>query len=88
MDAGRLALVQLVTIIHFALMAIALFRLFRLKDVTGGFVILSILGLCVPILGPFGLILMVNKRKKKQIWKKLKKEAFQYKKRKKPVNNL
>lgn len=64
MDAGKLALVQLVTMIHFALMAIALFRLFRLKDVTGGFVILSILGLCIPILGPFGLILIVNKKKK------------------------
>lgn len=36
MDASKLALVQLVTIIHFVLMAIALFRLFRLKDVTGG----------------------------------------------------
>lgn len=64
MDASKLALVQFVTIIHFALMAIALFRLFRLKDVTGGFVILSILGLCIPILGPFGLILIVNKKKK------------------------
>lgn len=64
MDASKLALVQLVTIIHFVLMAIALFRLFRLKDVTGGFVILSILGMCVPILGPFGLILIVNKKKK------------------------
>ncbi|AIM35733.1 hypothetical protein KO02_02840 [Sphingobacterium sp. ML3W] len=64
MDASKLALVQLVTMIHFALMGIALFRLFRLKDVTGGFVMLSILGMCVPILGPFGLILVVNKKKK------------------------
>lgn len=83
MDAGRLALVQLVTIIHFALMAIALFRLFRLKDVTGGFVILSILGLCVPILGPFGLILMVNKKKKEADLEEAKKRIFPLQKKKK-----
>ncbi|MEN5234895.1 hypothetical protein [Sphingobacterium faecium] len=83
MDAGRLALVQLVTIIHFALMAIALFRLFRLKDVTGGFVVLSILGLCVPILGPFGLILMVNKKKKEADLEEAKKRSFPVQKKKK-----
>lgn len=83
MDAGRLALVQLVTIIHFALMAIALFRLFRLKDVTGGFVILSILGLCVPILGPFALILIVNKKKKEADLEESKKRSSPVQKKKK-----
>jgi len=83
MDAGKLALVQLVTIIHFALMAIALFRLFRLKNVTGGFVILSILGMCVPILGPFGLILIVNKKKKEADLEDAKKRIVPTQKKKK-----
>jgi hypothetical protein len=83
MDASKLALVQLVTIIHFALMAIALFRLFRLKDVTGGFVILSILGMCVPILGPFGLILIVNKKKKEHDLEDAKKRNTHVQKKKK-----
>lgn len=83
MDASKLALVQFVTVIHFALMAIALFRLFRLKDVTGGFVILSILGMCVPILGPFGLILIVNKKKKESDQEDAKKRSFPVQKKKK-----
>lgn len=66
MELGKLAMVQFATVIHFALTAIALFRLFKLKNVTGGFVILSILGLCVPILGPFALILIINKKKKEE----------------------
>ncbi|UIR55362.1 hypothetical protein LZQ00_13940 [Sphingobacterium sp. SRCM116780] len=83
MDSGKFALVQLVTVIHFALMAIALFRLFRLKNVTGGFVILSILGLCIPILGPFGLIFILNKKKKEEDLEEQKKRPQQIQKHKK-----
>lgn len=66
MDIDKEIIVNIILVIHMALTGLALLKLFRLKHATGGLVILSLLSLVVPILGPSGLIVYLNMRYKKQ----------------------
>ncbi|MGN0004136.1 MAG: hypothetical protein ACI35V_11955 [Sphingobacterium composti] len=59
-------LVNIVLLIHMALTGIMLFRLFKLKNATGGQLILTFVALTIPILGPSALIAYYNKETKKQ----------------------
>lgn len=76
MDIDKEIIVNIALVIHMALTGIALIRLFKLKNATGGLVILSILSLMIPILGPSGLIVYLNTLLKKQ--DKEKKNTKQY----------
>lgn len=66
MDLDKGTLVNIVILIHMALTGMALMKLFRLKNATGGLVILSILIMMIPILGPSALIAYYNKLYTKQ----------------------
>lgn len=71
-------LVNLVLLIHMALTGIMLFRLFKLKNATGGQLILTFLGLMIPVLGPSALIVYYsNETKKRQKEESEKKINFQ-----------
>lgn len=67
MDIDKEIIVNLVLGIHMVLIGIALFRLFRLKSATGGLVIISLLVMMIPILGPSGLIAYYNKLYEKEM---------------------
>lgn len=43
-------------VIHMALTGLALTQLFKLKNTTGGVIIITFIALMIPILGPSGLI--------------------------------
>lgn len=79
MDIDKGIIVNIALIIHMALTGIALIRLFKLKNATGGLVITSLLVLMIPILGPSGLIVYLNNLLKKQEEKK--KPTFPVKKK-------
>ena len=66
MDIDKGILVNIVLLIHMALTGIMLFRLFKLKNATGGQLILTFLALTIPIIGPSALIAYYNKLSKKQ----------------------
>lgn len=59
-------LVNIALLIHMALTGIMLFRLFKLKNVQGGELILTFLGLMIPIIGPSALITYYTKKLNKQ----------------------
>lgn len=61
MDIDKGILVNLILAIHMILMGIALMRLFKLKNATGGLVIISIFIMMIPIVGPSGLITYYNR---------------------------
>lgn len=62
----KVILLQIALSIHFILMGIMLFRLFKLKNAKGGHVIIALVLAIFPILGPFGLILYFNSLIKKE----------------------
>lgn len=66
MDLEKTTIINIVLFIHLALTGLALMRLFRLKNATGGLVITSLIVLMIPILGPSGLIIYLDKKYKKQ----------------------
>ncbi len=66
MDIDKSILVNIVLLIHMALTGLALVRLFRLKNATVGLVVISILTMMIPILGPSALIVYLNKKYEKQ----------------------
>lgn len=59
-------LVNIVLLIHMALTGIMLFRLFKLKNATGGQLILTFIALTIPVIGPSALIAYYNSQAKKQ----------------------
>ena len=59
-------LVNIALLIHMALTGIMLFRLFKLKNATGGQLFMTLLGLMIPILGPSVLIVYYNKQLEKK----------------------
>jgi len=61
MDIDNGTLFSIVLLIHMALTGIALMRLFRLKTATLGFVVLSLLALMIPIIGPSALIVYFDR---------------------------
>lgn len=83
MDIDKTTLVNIVLLIHMALTGIALLRLFRLKNATVGLVVTSMLAMMIPILGPSGLIVYLNKRYEKQQKEDVKKNARSLKSSKK-----
>lgn len=64
MDKGLL--VNIVLLIHMALTGIMLFRLFKIKNATGGQLILTFIALTIPVIGPSALIAYYNNLAKKQ----------------------
>ncbi|MCY4781163.1 hypothetical protein ORI89_15990 [Sphingobacterium sp. UT-1RO-CII-1] len=62
----KVILVQIVLSIHFILMGIMLFRLFKLKSATGGQVILALIIAIIPVIGPSGLIVYFNRLLKEE----------------------
>lgn len=66
MDLDKATLVNIVLLIHMALTGLALLRLFRLKNVTVGLVVTSLLIMAIPIIGPSGLIIYFNKKYEKE----------------------
>lgn len=62
----KVILVQIVLSIHFILMGIMLFRLFKLKSATGGQVILALVIAIIPVIGPSGLIVYFNRLLKEE----------------------
>lgn len=72
MDIDKGILVNLVLGIHMILMGLALIRLFRLKSSTVGLVIISLIVMMIPVLGPSALIAYYSRlydRKQKEIAK-------------------
>ena len=65
MDIDKKILVNIVLFIHMALTGIMLFRLFRLKNATGGQLILTFIALTIPVIGPSALIAYYNHQAKK-----------------------
>lgn len=65
MEIDKALLVNIVLLIHMALTGIMLFRLFKLKNATGGQLILTFLALAIPVLGPSALIVYYNNEAKK-----------------------
>lgn len=65
MQIDKTTLVNIVLLIHMALTGIMLFRLFKLKNATGGQLILTFLALTVPVLGPSVMIWFYNKQLEK-----------------------
>lgn len=60
-----------------ALTGIMLFRLFKLKNATGGQLILTFIALTIPVIGPSALIAYYNNQaKKQQVAESNKKQAF------------
>jgi len=77
MDINKGLLVNIVLLIHMALTGIMLFRLFKLKNATGGQLILTFIALTIPVIGPSALIAYYNNQaKKKQVAETNKKQAF------------
>lgn len=66
MDIDKEIIVNIALVIHMALTGIALIRLFKVKNATGGLVILSLLSMMIPVLGPSALIVYLNNLIKKQ----------------------
>lgn len=66
MDIDKGLLVNIVLLIHMALTGIMLFRLFKLKNATGGQLILTFIALTIPVIGPSALIAYYNNLSKKQ----------------------
>lgn len=83
MDLDKTTLVNIVLLIHMALTGMALLRLFKLKNATGGLVIISLLAMMIPILGPSGLIVYLNKKYEQQQKEEAKKNAKPFKSSKK-----
>ena len=69
-------LINIVLLIHMALTGIMLFRLFKLKNATGGQLILTFLALAIPVLGPSLLIVYYNKIAKQQQATPIKKNTY------------
>lgn len=67
MNIDKGILVNIVLLIHMTLTGIMLFRLFKLKNTTGGQLILTFVALTIPILGPSALIVYYNNLTKKQL---------------------
>ncbi|MCA5006648.1 hypothetical protein [Sphingobacterium bovistauri] len=65
MNIDKALLVNIVLLIHMALTGIMLFRLFKLKNATGGQLVLTFLGLMIPVIGPSALIVYYNNFAKK-----------------------
>ncbi|TDQ82583.1 hypothetical protein [Sphingobacterium yanglingense] len=65
MQIDKATLVNIVLLIHMALTGIMLFRLFKLRNATGGQLILTFLALTVPVLGPSVMIWFYNKQLEK-----------------------
>lgn len=59
-------LVNIVLLIHMVLTGMMLFRLFKLKNATGGQLIITFIALTIPIIGPSALLAYYNKEAKKQ----------------------
>lgn len=70
MQIDKATLVNIVLLIHMALTGIMLFRLFKLKNATGGQLILTFIALTVPVLGPSVMIWFYNKQLEKSSKKK------------------
>lgn len=66
MDIDKSLLVNIVLLIHMALTGIMLIRLFKLKNATVGQLILTFIGLMIPVLGPSALILYFTHKVKKK----------------------
>mgnify|MGYP000861060865 CR=1 FL=1 len=66
MDIDKSILVNIVLLIHMALTGIMLFRLFKLKNATVGELIMTFVGLMVPVLGPSALIIYFTYQIKKK----------------------
>lgn len=66
MNIDKGILVNIALLIHLALTGLALMKLFRLKNATGGLVIISVFVMIIPILGPSGLIIYLDKLQKKE----------------------
>lgn len=62
----KVILVQIVLSIHFILMGIMLFRLFKLKNAKGVHVILTLIIAIIPVVGPSGLIVYFNRLLKEE----------------------
>lgn len=71
MEFDKVTLVNIVLLIHMALTGIMLFRLFKLKSVTGGQLIITFLALIIPVLGPSTMIWVFNKELEKKTKKPL-----------------
>lgn len=71
MEFDKVTLVNIVLLIHMALTGIMLFRLFKLKSVTGGQLIITFLALIIPVLGPSTMIWVFNKELEKKSKKSL-----------------
>lgn len=65
MEFDKASLVNIVLLIHMALIGIALFRLFKLKTTTGGQLIITLLVLMIPVIGPSIMIWFYNKQLEK-----------------------
>lgn len=66
MDIDKSILVNIVLLIHMALTGIMLIRLFKLKNATVGQLIMTFIGLMIPVLGPSALILYFTHQVKKK----------------------
>lgn len=66
MEFDKAILVNIILLIHMALIGIALFRLFKLKSATGGQLITTFLAFMIPILGPSIMIWYYNKQLEKK----------------------
>lgn len=66
MELDKAVLVNIVIVIHMALTGLALMQLFRLKNTTGGVLIITFLALMIPIIGPSSLIFYFKSLNKKK----------------------
>ncbi len=84
MNLDKALLVNIALMIHMALTGIMLFKLFKLKNATGGQLILSFIALIVPILGPSALVyyydLQLKKKEKEELTAKKQSQTFKKKK--------
>lgn len=88
MDINKGLLVNIVLMIHMALTGIMLFRLFKLKNATGGQLILTFIALTIPVIGPSALIAYYNNQaKKQQVAETNKKQAFTTSRKYKKIKN-
>lgn len=83
MELDKATLVNIALMIHMALTGMMLFKLFKLKNATGGQLIISFIALVVPIIGPSALVYYYdNLLKKKQKEEAVKKQSYTSKKKK------
>ncbi|MBL1408161.1 hypothetical protein [Sphingobacterium faecale] len=81
MQVDKATLVNIVLLIHMALTGIMLFRLFKLKNATGGQLIITFLALILPVIGPSAMIWFYNRQIKMSAEKNSKKSPVSKKRK-------